>query len=160
MAYSWECPLCTARRQLRAHSTERVNLPPPAHHAQRNKSLEVHPGKNDKKGSAPQQTWSGFSPTTVPDRDRKLRIWTSRHSFWTLFVVFLIDEPQGSYSPVHGAAVCRSSAWREPKHYIGYLNFCESLHGTRWSFFVGERDQTWRNKTKPFFLIFEGFSVF
>ncbi len=30
---------------------------------------------------------------------------TSRHSFWTLFVVFLIDEPQGSYSPVHGGLI-------------------------------------------------------
>ena len=37
--------------------------------------------------------------------DRKLRKWTLRLSFWTLFVVFLIVEPQGSYSPVHGDRV-------------------------------------------------------
>ncbi len=36
---------------------------------------------------------------------QKITFWTLRHSFWTIFIVFIMDEPIGSFSPVHGESV-------------------------------------------------------
>ena len=85
-------------------------------------------GENDLMGSSMIKWQKGVLQTWPKGckMEGNLWFWTSRPSFWTPFVVFLMDGPIGSFSPVQGA-YCMLRLWGRTQDIQAKSGICGNL---------------------------------